>query len=192
MLPWWFPNLRQPLSSLLLSKTLIKLFYKEVFIKFTKFRRRLTYPGEIVGKVKRIREFLSSMGEYNRFAVEECRQTLSYLVDQGITKVSVYGVNEIAEILYDLSFELSIEIIVIYDECPRKKPWAPPVLSLNDYQNSQGPIIIAAVIGVEEKVWRLSRLGIDVQNFVLMGQPHEGLLSSGPGLRFVMNGETLL
>ena len=178
MLPWWFPNLRRPLSGLLLFKTLVKLLLKEVFIKLTKCRRCFKRPGEVGEKIQKTGEFLSSMGEYNRFAVEQCRLTLSCLADQEITKVSVYGVNEIAEILYDLSYELPVMITVIYDECPRRKPWAPPVLPLKAYLNNQEPMIIAAVIGVEEKVERLSQLGVNVKNLVLMGRSHKGISNS--------------
>ena len=179
MLPWWFPNLRRPLSGLLLFKTLVKLLLKEVFIKLTKCRRCFKRPGEVGEKIQKTGEFLSSMGEYNRFAVEQCRLTLSCLADQEITKVSVYGVNEIAEILYDLSYELPVKVTVIYDECPRKKPWAPPVLPLKAFQNNQEIMIIAAVIGVEEKVERLSQLGVNVKNLVLMGRSHKGISNTG-------------
>jgi hypothetical protein len=179
MLPWWFPNLRRPLASLLLFKTLVKLLFKEVYIKLTKFRRCFKHPGEVGEKMAKTRDFLSSMGEYNRFAVEQCRQTLSCLAEQGITNVSVYGANEIAEILYDLSYELPVKVTVIYDECPRRKPWAPPVLPLKAFQNGQEIMIIAAVIGVEEKVERLSQLGVNVKKLVLMGRSHKGISNSG-------------
>lgn len=185
MLPWWFPNLRRPLASLLLFKTLVKLLFKEVYIKLTKFRRCFKHPGEAGEKIVKTCNFLSSMGEYNRFAVEQCRQTLSRLAEQGITKVSVYGVNEIAEILYDLSYELPVMITVIYDECPRRKSWALPVSPLETYLNNQEPMIIAAVIGVEEKVGRLSRLGVNVNNLVLMGRSQKGISHSDQSLRLV-------
>ncbi len=184
MLPWWFPNLRRPLSGLLLSKALVILFFKEVYIKLTKYRRRLNHPGEVGLKVQKTGAFLSSMWEYNRFAVEHCRQTLLHLSEQKITKVSVYGVNEIAAILYGLSYEFPVQVTTIYDECPRWKPWAPPVLPLNDYQNSPELLIIAAVVGVEEKVKRLSQLGINVENLVLMGRSHKGLSHSFQSLQF--------
>jgi len=182
MFPWWFPNIRRPLSGLLLSKTLVTLLFKEVYIKLTKFRRSFKHPREVGEKVQKTGKFLSSMLEYNRFAVEVCRQTLSCLAEQGITKVSVYGVNEIASILYALSYELPVKVTVIYDECPRWKPWALPVLPLKDYQHSHEPMIIAAVVGVEEKVTRLSQLGVNVENLVLMGRSHDGISNSGPSL----------
>lgn len=182
-LPWWLPTYRRPLASLLLFLTLSKLLCKETFIKFTKFRRCFKHPKETSEKMKRTREFLSSMGAYNRFAVEECRQTLSCLAKQGITKVSVYGVNEIAEILYDLSFELPVEVSVIYDECPSRKPWGPPVLPLNAFQPRVEIMIVAAVIGVEEKVAHLSRLGINVEDLVLMGRPPKAVSNSEQSLR---------
>jgi len=175
MLPWWFPNLCRPLAGLLLFKTLVKLLFKEVYIKLTKFRRCIKHPGEVGEKIGKTRNFLSSMGEYNRFAVEQCRQTLSQLAEQGITKVSVYGANEIAEILYDLSYELPVRITGIYDEYPRKKPCRIPTLPLKEYTNSQEKMIVAAVMGVEEKVEYLSRLGINAENLVLMGRTRKGL-----------------
>ncbi len=184
MFPWWFPNLRRPLSGLLLSKTLVTLLCKEAYIKLTKFRRRTTSPGEVGAQVQKSGKFLSSMLEYNRFAVEQCRQTFSCLAEQGITKVSVYGVNDIAAILYALSYELPVRITVIYDECPRWKPWAPSVLPLRDYQRSHELMIIAAVVGVEEKVSRLSQLGVNVENLVLMGRSHKGLSRSSQLLEF--------
>ncbi len=169
MLPWWFPNLRCPLAGLLLSKTLLKLLLREVSIK---------HSGEVGEKIGKTLRFLSSMGEYNRFAVEQCRQTLAGLAEQGITKVSVYGANEIAEILYDLSFELPIKITSIYDECPRMKLWGPPVLPLSVYQNGQEMMIVGAVIGVEEKVAHLSQLGINLEDLVLMGRSPKGIYNS--------------
>jgi len=184
MPPWWFPNIRRPLSGVLLSKTLVTLLFKEVRIKVTKFRRSVKHPREFSQKAQKAGKFLSSMLAYNRFAVEECRQTLSCLAEQGITKVSVYGVNEIASILYGLSYELPVQVTVIYDECPRSKPWAPSVLPLKDYRRSHEPMIIAAVVGVEEKVKRLSQLGINVENLVLMGKLHKGISNSARSLQF--------
>lgn len=184
MLPWWFPNLRRPLSGLLLSKALATLLFKEAYIKLTKFRRCIKHPGEVGAQVQKTGKFLSSMLEYNRFALEQCRQTFSCLAEQGITKVSVYGVNEIAAILYALSYELPVRVTVIYDECPRWKPWAPSVLPLKDYQHSHEPMIIAAVVGVEEKVTHLSQLGVNVENLVLMGRSHKGLSHSFLSLQF--------
>jgi len=184
MFPWWFPNFRRPLSSLLLSKTLVSLLFREMYIKLTKFRRSIKHPGEVGEQFEKTGKFLSSMYAYNRFAVEQCRQTLSRLAEKRITQVSVYGVNDIAAILYALSYELPVSVTVIYDECPRWKPWAPPVLPLKDYQNSHGPMILAAVVGVEEKVKRLSGLGVNVENLVLMGRSHMGLSNSAQPLQF--------
>ncbi len=185
MFPWWFPNVRRPLSGLLLSKTRVTLLFREVYIKFTKFRRCFKHPGEVGEKVQKTGKFLSSMLEYNRFAVEQSRQTLANLAEQGLTKVCVYGVNEIAEILHALSYELPVRVTVIYDECPRWKPWAPPVLPLTDYQHNHEPMIIAAVVGVEEKVKRLSRLGVNIEGLVLMGRSHKGLSHSSQSLQFL-------
>ncbi len=185
MLPWPRQIFFRLLSSLLLFKTLVTLLFREVYIKLTKFRRSLKHPGEVGEKVQKIGEFLASMQEYNRFAVEQCRQTLLCLADQRITKVSVYGVNEIAEILYDLSYELPVRVTAIYDECPRWKPWVIPVLPLKDYQDCHELMIIAAVVGVEEKVERLSQLGVKVENLVLMGRSHKGLSKSAQSLQFL-------
>ncbi len=185
MLSWWFPSFCRPLSGLLLSKTLVILLFKELYIKLTKFRRSFKHPREVGQKVQRTGEFLSSLLEYNRFAVGQCRETLSRLSEQKITNVSVYGVNEIAAILYSLSYEFPVKVTVIYDECPRWKPWAPPVFPLSDYQHSHAPMILAAVVGVEEKVKRLSQLGVSIENLVLMGQSHKGLSPSTQAVQFI-------
>ena len=164
---------------MLLYKTSVKLLIKGVYIKLTKFRRKFSRAGEVGNKIGKARQFLSNMGEYNRFAVEQCWQTLSSLARQGVTTVSVYGANDIAEILYDLSFELPVKIRAIYDECPNKRYCGPPVLPLEAYRDHQELLIIAAVIGAEEMIERLTRLGISVENVLLIGQSQNGLLIPG-------------
>lgn len=162
--------IRKPVTTLLLGKTVIKLLLSEVCIKLTKCRRRMNHAAEFGDKAGKGRTFFLSMCAYNRYAVAECRRTLSRLAEQGISEVSVYGANGIAEILYDLSYEVPVTISAIYDECPRWTSWGPPVLPLTARQNAQELMILAAVIGVEEKKKRLSRLGINLENLVVMGR----------------------
>lgn len=164
------PSIRRKMAELLLYKTISKLLIKEMYIKLTKCRRRINRAGEVGEKMGKAKGFFLSMREYNRFAVEQCRATLSSLAEKGITNVSVYGANDIAEILYDLTYELPVTITAIYDECPKAKPWGPPVLPLEARQNGQEVIILAAVVGIEEKVKRLSRLGTSLENLVVMGR----------------------
>jgi hypothetical protein len=167
---WCFLGIRRWMTNILLCKTIGKLLMKEMYIKLTKCRRRMNHAAEFGGKVGKGRTFFLSMCAYNRYAVAECRRTLSRLAEQGISEVSVYGANGIAEILYDLSYEVPVTISAIYDECPRWTSWGPPVLPLTARQNAQELMILAAVIGVEEKKKRLSRLGINLENLVVMGR----------------------
>ena len=185
VLPWWQRNFRRLLSSFLLFTTLVIFLIREVSIKFTKFRRVIKRPGEVAAKVQRTGEFLSSMWAYNRFAVEQCRQALFCLSEQKITEISVYGANEIAAILYSVSYGFPVRVTAIYDECPRWMFGILPVLPLKDFRNSHGPMLVAAVVGVEEKVKRLSQLGVNVENLVLMGRPHNGLSRLTQELQFL-------
>jgi hypothetical protein len=69
----------------------------------------------------------------NSYAIASSKRCLKELARGGINEVAIYGANDIAEILYDLSFPT---------------------------------VIVALLVGLEDKVDRLRNLGIDEESIV--------------------------
>ena len=162
--------LRWALVRVLLSKTFAKMLTRQLFLKLTKFTRRSRGSKDFVTKVGKTYEFLRAMCQHNRRAINRAKLCLESLAAGGIQEVTVYGAGDIAEILYDLTFEIPIKIKAIYDGGSRKRFLGLAVLPLEESANDKKKVIIASLVAVESKVERLQNLGVDRKRIVLLNQ----------------------
>jgi hypothetical protein len=160
--------LRHPVVGLLLFKTFLKMLARQFYMKVTQFSRQSKTIKDLWGKVYKAYGFLKNMSQYNLYTIERSRRCLNELSSQHIREVAVYGAGDIAEVLYDLTFEVPLRIIAIYDDVEKKRFLRFNVLPIEAMNGGRAKVIIASLVGVEEKVERLRRLGVDRERIVVL------------------------
>jgi len=151
-----------------LFNTLVKMVVKQFWIKLTKVPRQLTGPRMAFEKTINAYFFLRSASQQNLYVVRQSRQVLEDLALQGISKVSVYGTGEIAEILCRLTSEVPIKIQAVYDDFGNKKFFGFNVLPIEAGAKNEEKIIIAAVAGVDDKIARLMKVGVERERIAIL------------------------
>jgi len=155
-------------SAVLLSKTFLKMLAKQFYIKATKFSRRTKTLGDIWHKILRTYDFFESVCQYNLYTIRQSRKVLHELTQREIKEVSVYGVGDIAEVIYDLSFEQPMKIAAIYDDRQGKRFFRVKVLPVEECASGSEKVIIGTLIGIDDKVARLKRLGVSPERIVVL------------------------
>ena len=158
--------LRSGLVRFLLFKTFCKLLAKQFYVKLTKVPRDVTTVRAILRKSINVYAFLKSASQHNLDTLRQSRRVLADLAYQEITVVSLYGTGEIAELLHGLASEVSIGIRSIYDDFGEETFLGANVLPIEVCVQSSERIIIASVVGIEEKIAHLKRLGIKQDRIV--------------------------
>ena len=155
-------------SAVLLSKTFVKMLARQSYIKITKFSRRAKTLGDFWHKILRTYDFVESVCQYNLYAIRQSRKVLHELTQREINEVSVYGVGDIAEVIYDLSFEQPMKIAAIYDDRKSKRFFRVKVLPVEQCASGSEKVIIGTLIGINDKVTRLKRLGVSPERIIVL------------------------
>jgi hypothetical protein len=108
------------------------------------------------------------MWRFNSYTVAQSKHCLNELAANGIKEVAIYGSDEIAQILNELSFKTSVKVHAIYDDVEAKTPPRLPVRPIDQYQGAPEKIIVATILGVEAKIERLKNHGVRSENIVLL------------------------
>lgn len=145
---------------IILFTTLVRMVAKQFWIKLTKVPRQITSPKVLCRKIINVYFFLRNASQQDLYIIQQSRRVLEDLAHQGITKVSLYGTGDIAEILYGITHDVRVKIVSIYDDFGNKRFLGFDVLPIESSAKREEKIIIAAVIGVEDKVARLMKAGI--------------------------------
>lgn len=156
--------------SLLLLKTFVKTFARQVYLKLTKFTRRSNGPRRLYYKMAAGREFLSYMFRYNRDVIQRSRRCLGQLAAHNIKEVFLYGEREITEFIHDLTFASPVKVRIIHESCGSRPPFRRAGVSLEEVIASNEKIVIASVINTEARMMRLRALGIAEKRMVLLSQ----------------------
>ena len=90
------------------------------------------------------------------------------LAAQGDHEVSFYGTDGIAEILYDLTFEIPVTVKNIYDDSIGKKFHTFKVLPVEDCRTAKEKLIITSLVGIDERIRRLKTLGVSLDRIVVL------------------------
>jgi hypothetical protein len=169
--PSLLKELRSPkrmLVTLMLFKTFVKLLVKQFWIKLTKVPRQIKTPKIAAQKVINIYFFLRNVSQYNLYTIQQSRRIITEFATQNIKEFSIYGVGEIAEILYDLTFEAPVKVKSIYDEFGDKRFLKFKVLPIEACTGGKDVVVIASLVGIEEKVERLKSLGVKQESIVTL------------------------
>jgi hypothetical protein len=175
---------RRPLVALRLSKTFMKLFVGQARDKVLqvwanagqaagvpKATEATTQLEPVAGarlSIVRVFNFAKRILEFCIYATHRSRECLSALAAQGDHEVSFYGTDGIAEILYDLTFEMPVTVKNIYDDIEGKRFHAFKVLPIETCGAAKEKLIVASLVGVAEKVRKLKTFGVSPDRIVIL------------------------
>ena len=151
-----------------LSKTLFKMVAKQFWIKLTRVPRQLRTPRVALQKAVNAFYFLKTVHQHNVYIVQQSRLILEDLTEHGTTEISLYGTGDIAELFYGLTADVPLKIQSVYDDFGDKVFLGFDVQPVTECVKNTGKIIIAAMIGIDEKVERLKKLGVDRERIVTL------------------------
>ena len=151
-----------------LSKALFKMAAKQFWIKLTKVPRQLKTPRVALKKAVNAYYFLKNVHQHNLYIAQQARLILEDLTEHGTTQVSLYGTGDIAEMLYGLTADMSLKIQAVYDDFGDKVYLGFDVQPVSGCVKNTGKIIIAAMVGIDEKIERLMKLGVDRDRIVTL------------------------
>ena len=147
-------------------KMLLRLTLKQLRVKAAQSNRRGKTWKHLL---KNAYYFFQCMWRVNSYTAEKTKHCLNELANKGIKEVAVYGADEIAEILNDLSRETSVKIQAIYDDYERIGTAESQVRPIEQYQGTPNKLIVGSIVGVEKKLEKLKKLGIASENIITLG-----------------------
>lgn len=174
---------RSPVVTMRLCKTFSKLFLGQIHEKVVNLRAKSSNASDAAGSAGQRgvvvaeatgRYFLKAylfgkrMLEFCLYATQRSQECLSALAAQGEREVSFYGTEGIAEILYDLTFEMPVAVKNVYDDSIRKRFHGFKVLPIEASRTAKEKLIITSLVGVDEKVRRLKTIGISPDRIVVL------------------------
>ena len=123
---------------------------------------------DTVFKLAKVYQFSRRIFEFYLYAIEQSRQCLEALAAQGEMEVSFYGTDDVAEILYNLTFEVPVKIKNVYDDLDGKSFHNFRVLPIQKCDSDREKLIITSLVGIENKVKRLKTLGVSRDRIVVL------------------------
>jgi hypothetical protein len=136
-------------------------------------KRKVAVPsasssGAVLLSVTRAKLFFRSTLEFFLSLIDRSRACLNSVLAQGHREVSIYGTDDLAEILYDLTFEVPIKIKSVYGDCEGERFHKFKVLPVERYGSSEEPIIVTGSAQIENKMKRLRTLGVSADRLIIM------------------------
>jgi hypothetical protein len=151
-----------------LSKALFKMAAKQFWIKLTKVPRQLKSPRVFLRKAVNAGYFLRNIQQHNRYIAQQSQLILEDLTEHGTTQISLYGTGDIAELLHGLTADMPLKIQSVYDDFGDKVFLGFEVQRVTESVKNTGTILIAAMVGIDEKVERLMKLGVERDKIVTL------------------------
>jgi len=166
---WNLGNLMsQPIANLRLIVTFLKMLARQFHMKMTKFSRQPKSFKDVLGKIYKTYDFLKNMSQYNAYILSRCKICLNELASSNVRDFAIYGAGDIAEILYKLTLDAPVKISAVYDGLECKKFFSFNVMYEEAIKGYTGKVVVASLVGLEEKIERLRRLGVDRERIIVL------------------------
>lgn len=151
-----------------LAITFFKMLIKQFYMKVTKFSRQPKSIKDILGNIHKSYDFLKNMSQYNTYVIESCNNCLHKLAIDDVNEFAVYGTGDVTEVLYKLTLDAPVKINAVYDYMGNKKLFDFNVMPLSAIRDYKGKIVVASLVGVEDRVEILKKMGITSDKIVLL------------------------
>jgi len=167
---------RRRIVTIRLAMSFLRLLLRRIGSKGAQWMGRTKASSHVPAKATsrslvntaRARAFFISSLNFFLSMIHRSRDCLNTALTEGHDEVSFYGTDDLAEILYDLSFELPVKIKSVYDDCAGERFHKFKVLPIERYGSSEEPIIVTGSAQIENKVKRLKALGVSSDRFIIM------------------------
>jgi hypothetical protein len=116
----------------------------------------------------RAKTFLRITVEFFVAMIHRSRDCLRSLLTQGHSEVSIYGTDDVAEILYDLTFDIPLKVKNVYGDTRGKMFHAFRVLPIDGYRPDDEPLIITGSAEVMAKIDRVRNLGVPPERMIIV------------------------
>ncbi len=117
---------------------------------------------ERVRKFNALVSFIKRIIAFDRFWFRQCSLALGYAIQEGRTDLVLYGEGDVARVLCAMAGRLPVNIKAV---CPFRPETPPrllgrPTMTEQEMARSGDTIVVAAVVGIGERVERLKTLGV--------------------------------
>jgi len=175
-------SFRRRVVALRLLKTFAKLLLNRVRTKAVQLIRKpktgeptgSSDVGQLRSSAKEVctwtkaKMFLTTTLEFFVSMIHRSKDCLSTALAEGHSQVSLYGTDDLAEILYDLTFELPVKIKSVYSEGDDKRFHGVAVLPIEKCYLDNDPIIVTNSTRMEDKLKRLKLVGVSPDRVIVM------------------------
>jgi hypothetical protein len=139
-----------------------------MWLKTTQLSRRAASLDERLTKASRAYRFLRGALAHHRDVIRRAQRCLEQVWREGLDEVAIIGASEVAEILVALARVYPVTVTGVYDDLKRGRFLRFDIQPLENLKGYRGSLVLAAVVGVEEKLRQLSSLGIKDSHIVLL------------------------
>ncbi|TAN64006.1 glycosyltransferase [bacterium] len=166
---WWVNGFKKhPFVNAWLVATFFKILVKQFHMKLTKFTRKSYSGRELLKKVYRSYDFFKKMGQYNSYTFQRCGVCLKELASENTGSIALYGTGEVAEIIYKMSLCEPVKVSAVFDGFASGSFFDVKVLPFENIRYYNGKILIASLIGVDDKVEALKKIGVSKERIVVL------------------------
>jgi hypothetical protein len=175
---------RRPTIVLRLLKTFFRVAVRQVTAKAMQLHRRQTEISDDPMRTKlttqsnsanegrfssiRVYRFMRRILESHLYVIQCSRQCLKSLVAEGEKEVSFYGIGDVAEILYDLSFDVPVKIKNVYDDLDGSDFHGFKILRIENCDSGGEKLIVTSLVGIEDRIKRLKALGVSPDRIIVL------------------------
>ena len=160
--------MKRPLVNLRLTMTFCKMLIKQFHMKATKFSSKPKSLKDILRKTFKAYDFLKNMNLYNAYIFERCKNCVNELASNNVNEIVVYGTGDAAEVFYKVTLNSPIKIKAVYDTLDGKKFFNFRVMPMEEMKSYNGKIVVTALVGVEDKVEMLKKMGVTSENIIIL------------------------
>jgi hypothetical protein len=123
---------------------------------------------EVVFYVRKAFDFLRRTCEFCVSVSRRSRECLKTVSDHGERQVSLYGTDDIAEIVYALTFDFPIRVKEVYDDVGGRRIHHFQVKPIVACTHAEERLIVTSSKGIEEKIKQLQQLRISPDRIIVL------------------------
>jgi hypothetical protein len=153
------------LVQVLLVAIFVKMLVHQLYVKATKLSRASRTLRDASGRLPKTGAFLLSMWQYDLEVIRRSRRCVEQLAAARIREVSLFGVGDVAEVLYYLTLGTPLTIVAVYDDVtlediPSERFFRYLVQPVALCRAREHKVIVAALVGLEDQIQTLRDSGI--------------------------------
>jgi hypothetical protein len=139
-----------------------------MYVKATKLSRRSRSARAVFARAAKTAAFVGSMYRYDREVISSSRRCLERFASRRVTQCAVYGANDVGEVLWTLTREFPVTICAVYDDYFVGRFAGCEVSRLDSGVGEDIAVVVASLVGIEDRVDRLVAAGVAMERIVLL------------------------